>query len=313
MCESNENNAMLSVVIPVYRVENYLQKCVDSILSQSYTNVEIILVDDCSPDSCPHLCDAIATSDSRVSAIHHSRNRGLSAARNSGIEVARGTYITFVDSDDFIAPDTYAPNMQLMRKTGADCLEFPVIKGYGSNRQELYTPCPNGTPEEETFPDWIKRGGFIHSYACNKIYKTSLWRGRRFPEGKHFEDIATIPYLLEQAEKIIVSPYGRYHYCVYNTGSITRTPSLQSSTDLLHASIRLFQSVAKNHSECNVYNLYMETVNRQIEVLRAGGDVIIPKHRFPLRDIFRNQPAKQRIKALLLKTVPQNWFYLIMK
>ncbi len=96
------DNPLISVVIPVYKVEPYLRECVDSVISQTYKNLDIILVDDESPDSCPAICDEYAERDSRVRVIHR-KNGGLSAARNSGIDIARGEYITFIDSDDYVS------------------------------------------------------------------------------------------------------------------------------------------------------------------------------------------------------------------
>ena len=97
---------LLSIIVPVYDVENYLQKCIDSILAQTFTDFELILVEDGSPDNCPALCDAAAAKDARVRVIHQ-KNGGLSAARNAGLDAARGAWIGFVDSDDYIAPEMY--------------------------------------------------------------------------------------------------------------------------------------------------------------------------------------------------------------
>ncbi len=96
------DNPLISVVIPVYKVEKYLRECVDSVINQTYKNLDIILVDDGSPDKCPAICDEYAEKDTRVRVIHR-KNGGLSAARNSGIDIARGEYITFIDSDDYVS------------------------------------------------------------------------------------------------------------------------------------------------------------------------------------------------------------------
>ena len=110
---------LLSIIVPVYNVENYLQKCIDSILAQTLTDFELILVDDGSPDGCPALCDAAAAKDARVRVIHQ-KNGGLSAARNAGLDVARGAWIGFVDSDDYIAPEMYEKLYRAVQSTGAD-------------------------------------------------------------------------------------------------------------------------------------------------------------------------------------------------
>ncbi|MDD4608609.1 MAG: glycosyltransferase, partial [Bacteroidaceae bacterium] len=116
----------LSIIVPVYRVEAHLAACIESILSQSYTNFELLLVNDGSPDTCGDICEQYAAKDKRIKVIHQ-ENGGLSAARNSGIEQAKGIYITFVDSDDTIAPHTYLSNMQLLlNDSSIDLLEYPA-------------------------------------------------------------------------------------------------------------------------------------------------------------------------------------------
>ena len=151
---------LLSVIIPVYKVEKYLQRCVQSVASQSFSELEIILVDDCSPDSCGSICDRLAQADKRIRVIHRAQNGGLSAARNSGIEIASGDYITFLDSDDFIAPDTYAANLKILEATNADCVEFPVKKLEG-NAEKYYAPVSDSY-NTESFEDWIARQGYVH-------------------------------------------------------------------------------------------------------------------------------------------------------
>ena len=156
----------LSVVIPVYRVEAFLRKCVDSVVSQEIDDMEIILVDDCSPDGSGRLCDTLACSDARIRVVHRGQNGGLSAARNSGLDVATGDCITFVDSDDFLSPGTYRACLQAMMSRQADCVEFPVMKRYGSENAEEYKPSLGEV--EETFDEWYERRGYVHSYAWNK-------------------------------------------------------------------------------------------------------------------------------------------------
>lgn len=110
---------LLSIIVPVYDVERYLPKCIDSILAQTFTDFELILVEDGSPDNCPALCDAAAAKDARIRVIHQ-KNGGLSAARNAGLDAARGEWIGFVDSDDYIAPEMYEALYKAVQSTGAD-------------------------------------------------------------------------------------------------------------------------------------------------------------------------------------------------
>lgn len=118
--ENAEKTPELSIIVPIYKVEKYLDECIQSILHQTFTDFELILVDDGSPDACPQMCDAIAEQDSRVRVIHQ-KNGGLSAARNTGIEAAHGNWLGFVDSDDFVAPDFYEKLYNAAVNADADC------------------------------------------------------------------------------------------------------------------------------------------------------------------------------------------------
>ena len=161
----------LSIVIPIYNVERTLQRCIDSVLGQSFQDFEMILVDDGSKDNSSVMADEIAQSDSRISVIHQS-NQGLSAARNTGIKVAKGKYITFIDSDDFIAQDTYKGIIDLLNAHPEyDILEFSVIERYGSKAQHtlILDDCVIKQTEY-----WLKGQAYRHTYAWNKIYKREL-------------------------------------------------------------------------------------------------------------------------------------------
>ena len=132
---------IISVIVPVYKVEPYLARCVDSILAQTYTDFELILVDDCSPDNCGAMCDAYAEQDKRIRVIHK-KNGGLSDARNVGIEFAKGDYITFIDSDDLVHPQTFELLMQSLKKSEAE------ISMCGFQRFTDAIPCSHISAED---------------------------------------------------------------------------------------------------------------------------------------------------------------------
>ena len=187
----------LTIIIPVYKVEAYLDFCLKSIARQNVEDYEVILVDDGSPDRSGALCDAWVRKDGRFRVIHCPENRGLSAARNRGLDEAHGEYVTFVDSDDYISPHTLQANMELLAlHPEADVLEYPVCVYHGTAKAYRYTP---GTCEITDYTGWAHRKGYIHSYAWNKIYKRSLWKSLRFPEGRWYEDVFTIPAVLRQS------------------------------------------------------------------------------------------------------------------
>lgn len=185
----------LSIIIPIYGTQNTLDRCVESVLRQSFTDYEMILVDDGSPDDCPRLCDEYAQRDHRISVIHQP-NGGLSDARNAGIKQAQGEYITFIDSDDAIQEGTL---QKLMEEFAAypdvDILEYPILQRIGHPSQEkLLSFQPKNY--QTSWEYWLTEQAYEHTYACNKLFKRYLFRNISFPKGKSFEDVQTFPYLI---------------------------------------------------------------------------------------------------------------------
>jgi len=212
---------LISVIIPVYRVENYLKRCVDSVLAQTYAHMEVILVDDGSPDTCPALCDAYAEQDRRVTVIHQA-NAGLSGARNTGIAKAKGSYLAFVDSDDYLAPTFLEELYKACIESGSDMSVCPweYVKG-----EEL---SGKGTGKVQTFTgrqmqanQYLPEGAYF-VVAWNKLYKRELFSEIRYPLGRIHEDEATtyrIYELVERAAYVDSSLYGYY----VTPSSITRS------------------------------------------------------------------------------------------
>lgn len=195
----------ISVIVPVYKVEPYLERCVQSILSQTFTDFELLLIDDGSPDRCPELCEEFAQNDWRVRVIHQ-KNQGLSAARNKGIENASGKYLAFIDSDDWIHPEMLERLYTEFLETGAQIVlcNYANVYGegkreendFGIKKREILTgreALERVTLENENIPYII---------ACNKLYKKELFEYVRYPAGKLHEDVFVIYELYLQCEKI---------------------------------------------------------------------------------------------------------------
>lgn len=181
--------ALVSVVIPVYKVEAYLRRCVDSVLAQTHAQLEVLLVDDGSPDGCGAICDEYAAADSRVCVIHKA-NGGLSSARNAGIEKAGGDYLAFVDSDDTIAPKMIAVLLAALEKENADIAVCGFAK-VGEDLQPLGKPNVYGPAlitGEEAMEKLYTNDYIYFTTVCNKLFRRSLFEQVRFPEGKLFED-----------------------------------------------------------------------------------------------------------------------------
>lgn len=232
----------LSIIVPVYKARRYLQRCIESILQQTYTDYELILVNDGSPDSCGNLCDRFAQECDKVKVIHK-KNGGLSSARNAGIAVARGEYITFVDADDTIASGTYYYNMRiLLSNPDIDILEYPVTMNYESPQSEVLSFKPERISGNDIFPDWIRRKGYEHCFSCNKIYRADLFNFIRFPEGEVFEDTYITPTLYESAYNVFYSDCGFYYY-YKNEGSISTSYSFKSQYFLYKNTVSLYDKV----------------------------------------------------------------------
>lgn len=258
----------LSIIVPVYKIRRYLQRCIESILQQTYTDYELILVNDGSPDGCGAVCDRFAQECDKVKVIHK-KNGGLSSARNAGIAAAKGEYITFVDGDDTIASGTYYYNMHiLLSNPDIDILEYPVTKNYESPQSEVLSFKPEKVSGNNIFPDWIRRKGYEHSFSWNKIYRAELFNFIRFPEGELFEDTYITPILYESAYNVYYSDCGFYYY-YKNAGSITSSYSFRSQFFLFKNTVSLYEKVKER------YRMYDEAK----EILLKSLDRLTDLHR----------------------------------
>lgn len=247
-------NDLISIIIPVYKVEKYLEKCIESVLKQTYTNLQIILVDDGSPDNCGKICDEYAKKDSRIEVIHKA-NGGLSDARNVGISKAKGRYIGFVDSDDYIKEDMYEILLNLIKKYDADvsiCNLYDVIDGNECIRNK-----ENGIREYSRL-DILKEvllDKNIQSYAWNKLYKKELFDEIKYPIRKKYEDIGTTFYLFEKCNKIVVTSEPEYYY-LKRADSLVNNVTESTILDYTEIIIQRYLYIKQNIKELRKYNNY---------------------------------------------------------
>lgn len=265
----------LSVIIPVYNVACTLDRCVRSVLAQSYADMEVILVDDGSPDSSPRMCDEWSRKDSRIRVIHQ-ENQGLSGARNTGIHASTGIWLTFVDSDDYVAEGSYASLMDVLsRNPQTDILEYSV-----SGR---FCPVTSFYTCSEAY--WLETKGYTHAYAWNKIFRRSLFDTVAFPVGKVFEDVYTMPSLLRRARVIGLSNQGTYHYCD-NPQGITALSGGVELAMLLDAHLQSGMPMD------DAYYLYLLNIQMDVYERTKGGI------RLPYRKVrWQNFTGISRIKA----------------
>ncbi len=220
----------ISVIVPVYNVEEYLARCVDSVLAQTYENLEVILVDDGATDTSGTICDDFAAKDSRVKVIHK-ENGGLSSARNTGLEAATGECIAFVDSDDWIEPDAYAHLLGLMEKHQVKLVCGGRYDVSGKTGQRTVGLCPRR--EEVISGEELAGRIFLwdgcDSSACDKLYHRSLLKNFRYPEGKVCEDVPVTYKIVLQADLVAMSDKPFYNY-YHRPGSISMAFSITEKT-----------------------------------------------------------------------------------
>ena len=200
---------MISIIVPVYKVEAYLDKCISSIIAQTYKDIEIILVDDGSPDRCGAICDSYAAKESRIR-VFHTENGGLSAARNVGIDNANGEYLGFVDSDDWIEPDMYQVLFDTLLENSADISACDLYCNYPDRQESEHRVSDAVYGQDDAIRALIDRS--IANYAWNKLYKRELFSSIRFPNGRLYEDIATIYKLILKTERVASTSKPLYHY-----------------------------------------------------------------------------------------------------
>lgn len=280
---------LLSVIIPVYNVENTLERCVESVLSQHVDDMEVILVDDGSTDSSPKIVDGYA--QKRLVRAVHQQNKGLSEARNTGIGISKGRYITFVDSDDFLEPGTYPRLLgTLQEHPEIDILEYSVVREKKNGVENIIFP-DKGYTDMRYY--WITGRGYSHTYAWNKIYSRGLFETVRFEPGKKFEDVRAMSKLLTKARRVFTTSCGLYHY-TYNPVGITVQADGKAWRDLLEAHLDIIKD-KQLQSYPGFEDYYYQVLNIQLSTFQLTGDEV---------DIrLRRLPFHGNWKLMLLQTV----------
>ncbi len=260
----NENIKTVSVIIPIYKVEQYLDQCIDSVIHQEYRHLEIILVDDGSPDGCPQMCDDWALKDSRIKVIHK-KNGGLSDARNAGLDICTGDYISFIDSDDWIKSDMYKVMVNAIEKEGADICACNIISCYPDKEiiwgGKKYTV---GTSEEILKLLYSDTAFPVCSW--NKLYRRQLWEEFRFPKGKICEDAFTTYRLIDKAKRIVHIIEALYYYRI-RSDSIMTSAFSRKSMDEEEAWRENYLFIKEYYPKVyrKAYSFYLQSVNTLIQ------------------------------------------------
>ncbi len=248
------NDFLISVIVPVYNIEKYLERCVQSICAQTYKNIEIILVDDGSTDRSGEICDRLADEDKRIR-VFHKENGGSSSARNLGLRQAKGAYIGFIDSDDYIEPDMYELLLEAIKKHGLDMAQVSrdEIDEDGNRMEDVCVPPTEEwlITNQEMMQELLMHRG--DASFCTRLTKKELFEGLAFPEGKLNEDFYLLIQMLSKVEKLVILPKQCYHV-FYRIGSNSRTKDKNDFS-------RVFSDIVDNA------DLAMELVKKQYPAL----------------------------------------------
>lgn len=258
---------ILSIIVPVYKSEKYLDDCVRSIIEQNFTDWELILVDDGSPDNCPQMCDNYSQQDNRIIVLHIP-NGGQSRARNKGLDIAKGKFVTFVDSDDDIAPNTYDGNIDfLINNPDVDFIQFPQNRiNWGNNFIKKTNVFYKG--EKELFLNNYQDSQ-IDNAVWNKIFRKESIGSLRFREGHVHEDKLFILEMIKKVSVVYISNIGGYNY-YKREGSTLNTYSFAKLEDWIYTEIAtldymyMFSELKQEYLGRWMYNVRM-LINSQKE------------------------------------------------
>lgn len=298
----------ISVIVPIYNVEKYLDRCIQSIINQTYRNLEIILVDDGSTDNCSNICDKYAKRDDRIKVIHK-KNGGLADARNKGLEIITGEYVGFIDSDDYIDKDMYEYLYSLIQKNNADisiCGKYIVYEDgrkIGTNKESDLAILDSKQALIQ-----LNSFSFFNMSVCDKLYKRKIVSGIEFPFGKKSEDYFVTYQYFARAKKIVASKQPKYYY-FQRSNSISRGKKVHHDYiegakaqkeffDENYPEISFVGNTAYAFSYIATYNRYL---NNQIKMSKENKKMFkkeVTKYR---KDIIKNKyiSKNKKLQAIL--------------
>ena len=305
---------LLTVVIPVYNVEKYLDRCLKSILIQEWKNYDIILVDDGSTDRSPQICDDYVKAYDFISVIHK-ENGGLSEARNTGLSQAKGEYIYFPDSDDWLEPDTFIALAEALESQKFDIISFnrEFVKGEEDViiSDPVETQVFNG---KDAFVHMLKHS-YITGFANDKIYRKSLFVDHDilFPKGKYYEDLGTNYKLFLSAKKVYATNQKYYHYLIDNPDSITQSWNEKKFRDMFEFYKEVFYSdfvrSQLNQEELHISQLYY--VNGLTHILASLYKTKLHKHYSEIASEVKQELEKNKMTCTEMKSIPNRNKYLL--
>lgn len=304
-------SALISVVVPIYGVEDYIRQCVNSIIGQTYRNLEIILVDDGSPDQCPEICDEFRKQDNRIQVIHKP-NGGLSDARNTGIRCARGDYLMFVDGDDWIQNTMAEHLLSACKKYNvklASCARYitdgtTVGSTAFASGEQVYSA-------EEALKQ-ILSGKAMDVAAWDKIYARELFEGICFPVGENNEDIATFYKIIDRAGKVAHCGTAEYYYR-NRPGSITKLKYDIRARKVIEKNLDALEKfVDEKYPDCKQAFLRYHATNIYAllnKYIKCMGTKELPEYNYLLKEFKKDKvyffqdrqtPMKEKVIARMI-------------
>ena len=305
---------LLTIVIPVYNVEKYLNRCLESILIQEWKNYDIILVDDGSTDLSPQICDDYVKAYDFISVIHK-ENGGLSDARNTGLSQAKGEYVYFPDSDDWIEPDTFIALAEALESQKFDIISFNREFVKGEEDVIISDPVETQVFEgKDAFVQMLKHS-YITGFANDKIYRKSLFVDHDilFPKGKYYEDLGTNYKLFLSAKKVYATNQKYYHYLIDNPDSITQSWNEKKFRDMFEFYKEVFYSdfvrSQLNQEELHISQLYY--VNGLTHILASLYKAKLHKHYGEITSEVKQELEKNKMTYSEVKFIPNRIKYLL--
>lgn len=319
-----KKNNLVSIIVPVYNIENFIEKCIKSLCEQTYQNLEILLIDDGSKDKSGYLCDTMGKKDNRIK-VFHKKNTGLSDARNYGIKNASGKYLLFIDGDDTISKDMVEVLYVKITDNEADISACPFIYEYSDgstkNYEKIVRDCDYIMSNEEAVELLINKKYAFRHIACNKMYKASLFGDVLFPVGKLYEDMGTVYKLISKAKKIVYT-YNTYYYYYQRSNSITKTfvfknnevDRIEMANDMYFDLLKLFP---KLHDKLICFRItqYIAVVNVMIKSKTYDTSIIKETKeliRKNIVSILKNASLKEKAQAIGLG-VSFNFYKIVFK
>ncbi|MCO4485676.1 Exopolysaccharide biosynthesis transcriptional activator EpsA [Streptococcus infantarius subsp. infantarius] len=307
---------LLSVIVPVYNVEKYLKRCLESILVQSWNDYEIILVDDGSTDSSAQICDLYAEKYEMIRVIHK-ENKGLSDTRNRGIEKASGEYVYFPDSDDWLEPNTFSELSDVIEELTYDIISFN--REFVTSEEDKLISAKSRIQKlsgKQALLEMLNQGD-VTGFANDKIYRKKLFLDNdiEFPVGKYYEDLGTNYKLFLKATKVYVTNQKYYHYLITNPDSITQSWNEQKLQDMFGFYREIYYSplVREKFEELEIEILQAYYINGLIHILSSLYKSNISAQYSDIEKDIKQEIVKNSLGVTKLLNQPNKIKYLLYK